>query len=85
MLNGKDKYDSIIEQARKAKTPNVKFTLIIEILDMLCGNEIPHVLKALRKVDRKQTAIIVLGGMILVFLLLTHPEIFNLFKVIKPV
>jgi len=85
MLNGKDKYDSIIDQARKEKDPNVKITLIIEILDMLCGNEIPHVIESLKRVDRKLTWALVLGGMVAVFLFITHPEIFNIFKVLIPV
>lgn len=91
-MNGKDTYDSILEAAKAEEDPKQRTKWIIEILDMVCSNHLPHIegevsgLKGyMRKVNKKLTWALVVGGVLALFLLLTHPELFNVFKVIKGV
>ena len=85
MINGKDKYDSILERARREKDPNVKADWIIEILEMMATNDLPHIYKYLKLVNKKLTWGLVGVGLLAVFLLLTHPEVFNVFRAVKGV
>ena len=91
-MNGKDTYDSILEQARKEKDPSQQNKWVIEILDMVCSNHLPHIegevsgLKGyMKKVNKKLTWALVVGGLVLVFTLLTHPELLSVIKAIKGV
>jgi len=91
-MNGKETYDSILEQARKEEDPKQQNKWVIEILDMVCSNHLPHIegeiksLKGyLKKVSSKMTWVLFAIGVVAVFLLLTHPEVFNLFKLMKGV
>ena len=83
MLNDKDKYESIIERAREEKDSEVQIKFIIEILDMMCTNDLHSIYSYLKKVNKKLTFALIAAGLIAVFLLLTNPEIFNIFRLAK--
>lgn len=91
-MNGKDTYDSILEAAKAEEDPKQRTKWVIEILDMVCSNHLPHIedeIKGLkgymRKVSKKLTWELLGIGLLAVFLILTHPEVLNVFKAIKGV
>ena len=85
MMNGRDKYEAIIEQAEESKDPQVKQECIFTLLKMVATNDLPHIYKYLRMVNKKLTWGLIGVGLLAVFLLLTHPEVFNIFKAVKGV
>ena len=91
-MNGKDTYDSILAQARKEDDPKQQNKWVIEILDMVCANHLPHIESEvklvkgyLKKVSLKMTWVLIAIGVVGVFLLLTHPEVLNLLKLTRGV
>ena len=80
-MNGR--YVSLMKQAREEKDPIQKSTWIIEILDMMCTNDLLHIYDYLKKVNRKLSWAIAVGLTIILFLMMTHPEVLNVFKLAK--
>ena len=93
-MNGysKDAYDSLIEKATKETDPGRRGEWIVEILDLICRNHLPHIEMVgretkiyMKKLNKKLTWALVVGGVLALFLLLTHPEVFSIFRAMKGV
>ena len=73
------KYEPLLESADKAKSAVEKSRWIIEVLRLLCTNDMPHLctdVKALSAEYKKRTnRIMFLLGIVLVVVLITNPQV----------
>jgi len=73
------KYESLLEAAEKEKSAAGKSRWIIEVLRLLCTNEIPHLCTDVKNLTiefRKQiNRVMLLLGIVLVIVLVTNPQV----------
>ena len=79
-MNGKDKYEAMLESATREKDPDKKIGWVITLLHMICVNDLSHIFSKVKKVDIKLNALLLLVAILIVFLFFTHPEVFSLVK-----
>ena len=81
-MNGKSKYQAMIKQATKEKDTEKKVGWVITILDMISTNDLFHIHSYIKKVDKKLNAVLVLGGLILLYLFITESNLINFIKAV---
>jgi len=75
-MNGPDKYEPILRQAEESKDVETKTSCILTCLRMMTTNDLPHIFRLQKNINRKLTWALIIGGTLLVLLFLCNPELF---------
>ena len=70
-MNGKDKYEAIIEQAEKAKDADEKLDCVITLWKLFLTNDLPHIYDEVQQINAKFKKLKWLGLAIVLSILLS--------------